>query len=76
MILLPTETLCTEQNHVDCLNRKNFSCTPDKDIRILPGLTILISPMFFHPGPDKNHVNLMHWLYRKSSSTDVDFYSR
>ena len=21
--------------------------------------------MLSHPGPDKNHVNLMHWLYRK-----------
>ena len=24
--------------------------------------------MLSHPGPDKNHVNLMHWLYRKSHS--------
>ena len=38
-----------------------FSCIP-----VLPGLTILISPMLPHPGPDKNHVNLMHLLYRKS----------
>ena len=22
--------------------------------------------MLFHPGPGKNHVYLMHWLYRKS----------
>ena len=22
--------------------------------------------MLSHPGPDKNHVYLMHWLYRKS----------
>ena len=29
-------------------------------------LTVLISPMLFHSGPDKNHLNLMHWLYRKS----------
>ena len=34
--------------------------------RVLPGLTILISPTLSHPGPDKNHANLMHWLYRKS----------
>ena len=34
--------------------------------RVLPGLTILISPMLSHPGPDKNHVNLIRWLYRKS----------
>ena len=37
--------------------------------RGLPGPTILISP-----GPDKNHVYLMLWLYRKSR--DVGFYSR
>ena len=24
--------------------------------------------MLSHPGPDKNHVNLMGWLYRKSRS--------
>ena len=23
-------------------------------------------PELSHPGPDKNHVNIMHWLYRKS----------
>ena len=37
-----------------------------------------ISPMFSHPGPDKNHVILMHWLYRKSrisSSGDVVFFN-
>ena len=28
--------------------------------------TNLISPMLSHPGPDKNHVYLMHRLYRKS----------
>ena len=41
-------------------------CIPDKDIHVLPGPTILISPMLSHPGRDKNHVYLMHWLYRKS----------
>ena len=30
------------------------------------GPTNLISPMLSHPGLDKNHVYLMHWLYRKS----------
>ena len=33
---------------------------------VLPGLTVFISPMLSYPGPDKNHLNLMHWLYRKS----------
>ena len=35
--------------------------------------------MLSHPGPDKNHVYLMHRLYRKSriyASSDVGFYSR
>ena len=27
---------------------------------------MLISPMLSHPGLDKNHVNLMHRLYRKT----------
>ena len=39
-----------------------FSCIP----RVLPEPSILILPMLSHPGPDKNHVYLMHWLYRKS----------
>ena len=43
-----------------------ISCTPDKDIRVSPVSTNLISPMLSHPGPDKNHVYLMHLLYRKS----------
>ena len=34
--------------------------------RVSPVPTNLISPMLSHPGPDKNHVYLMHWLYRKS----------
>ena len=45
----------------------------------LPGPTVLISTMLSHPGPDKNHVYLMHWLYRKSvsmSSSDVCYFSR
>ena len=36
--------------------------------------------MLSHPGPDKNHVYLMHWLYRKSRIYAVKwrwfFYSR
>ena len=49
------------------LDQQFFSCIPDKDIRVfLPGPTILISPMLSHPGPDKNHMYLMHRLYRKS----------
>ena len=31
-----------------------------------PVPTNLISPMLSYPGPDKNHVNIMHWLYWKS----------
>ena len=34
--------------------------------RVLPGPTILISPMLSHPGLDKNHMYLMHRLYMKS----------
>ena len=36
-----------------------YSCT-------LPGRIILISSMLSHPGTNENHVNSMHWLYRKS----------
>ena len=46
--------------------------------RVLPGPTILISPMLSQPGPDKNHVYLMHRLYRKSriySSSDVGIFT-
>ena len=38
------------------------SCTPDEDIRVFD----LDRQFLSHPGPDKNHVYLMHWLYRKS----------
>ena len=49
------------------------SCIPDKDIRVFH-LYLLISPMLSHTVPDKNHVNIMHWLYWKStSSSDVGF---
>ena len=40
--------------------------------------TNLISPMLSHPGLDKNHVYLMHRLYRKhvsTSSSDVGFFT-
>ena len=33
---------------------------------VLSGQTILISPMLSHPALDKNHMYLIHWLYRKS----------
>ena len=33
---------------------------------VSPVPTNLILPMLSHPGSDKNHVHLMHWLYRKS----------
>ena len=42
-------------------------------------MTILISPMFSHPGPDKNHMNLMHGCIESrisKSSSEVGFYSR
>ena len=34
--------------------------------RVLPGPTILISPLLSHTGLNKNHAYLMHMLYRKS----------
>ena len=34
--------------------------------RVSPVPTNLISPILSHPGPDKNHVYLMHRLCRKS----------
>ena len=43
-----------------------FSCTPNKDIHVFHLYLQIISPMLSHPGPDKNHVYLMHWLYRKT----------
>ena len=40
----------------------NFLHTGQGYPRVLPGQTILISPMLSHPGPDKNHMYLMHRL--------------
>ena len=53
-----------------------LSCIPDKDIHVF----YLDRQFLSHPGPDKNHVYLMHRLYRKSRINVVKwrwfFYSR
>ena len=41
--------------------------------RVLPGPTILISPMLSQPGPDKNHVYLMHLSHVSTRQVTSEF---
>ena len=46
---------------IDCIDNA-ISCTTDKDLYVV----YLDLRFLSHPGPDKNIVNIMPWLYRKS----------
>ena len=49
------------------LGQIHYSCTPDKVIRVFHlYLQILSHPCYLTRDRIKNHVYLMHWLYRKS----------
>ena len=47
---------CQSNIEIQTTRWQVFSCIPDKDIRVLPGLKVLILPMLSHPGPENNHV--------------------
>ena len=49
------------------IKNKTISCIPDKDICVFYlDRQFLSHPCEIHPGPDKNYMYLIHWLYRKS----------